>query len=81
MDITTTTITSVNYCGAAGQHIRVWAGGLEAKPNTCACGNYRFVEHRCKCGNVHENLVMIDLIEPIRRDWCTPEEDAAWNNL
>lgn len=56
---TTITNNSTTYCNATG-HVRVWAGGPEAAPDTCACGNYRFVKCYCTCGNVHERMVMID---------------------
>lgn len=76
------TITATGATCVGGGHVRVWAGGPEAKPKVCACGNYRFIECHCTCGDVHERMVMIDPInEPIRREWDTPEEDEAWKNL
>lgn len=59
---TGTTWTGGPYCSAEG-HIRVWAGGPEAAPETCACGNYRFMKCHCRCGDVHERMVMINLDE------------------
>jgi hypothetical protein len=46
------------YCGING-HVRVWAGGPDAKPSTCACGAMRYEEHRCLCGNIHEKQVAV----------------------
>lgn len=81
METETITARSASYCGISG-HVRVWAGSPEAAPDTCSCGSYRFVKHQCACGNVHEQMVMIDPVnELIRREWETPEEDEAWRGL
>lgn len=48
--------TSDIYCGLNG-HVRVWAGGADAKPNTCACGAVKYVTHRCVCGDEHEQAI------------------------
>lgn len=63
------------YCTIAG-HVRVYAGSVP--PETCACGEVRYVKHTCICGDVHERPVLRD---PITREWDTDEEDEAWKHL
>ena len=75
--ITFSSASARGGCTLSG-HVRIWAGGPEAKPKTCDCGAVRYVEHRCICGDVHEREVVND---PITREWDTPQEDAAWKNL
>jgi hypothetical protein len=53
-----TNATSSMYC-TLDSHVRVWAGSVEAKPDTCDCGMVRFVRHQCECGDVHEKQVAV----------------------
>lgn len=47
------------YC-RGDLHIRVWAGGPEAKPKFCACGQVQYEPCACKdCGDSHERLVVV----------------------